>query len=63
MFAATGRERDRVTGDYVQWVAHEAVPRLVDAAVLRFPIQTAEDEVTKGLAARYRLDSDGEDQP
>jgi deoxycytidylate deaminase len=61
VFAMTGRERDRVTGEYLQWVPHEAVPRLVDAAVLRFPIQTAEDEVIKGLAARFRLETDGDD--
>lgn len=52
-----GRDRDGVTGDYVPWVPHEASPRLVDAAVLRYPIQAAEDEVIKDLAASYPRDT------
>ena len=60
VFAMIGRERDGVTGQYVPWVPHEAVPRLVDAAVLRYPIQAAEDEVIKGFAASYGLTTGGE---
>lgn len=56
VFAMAGRERDKVTGEYLQWLPHKAVPRLVDGAVLRYPIQSGEDEVINGLAARYRLE-------
>jgi cytidine deaminase len=54
VFAMAGRKRDPVTGEYLTWTAHEAMPRLVDAAVLRYPIQTGEDEVIRGLAERYK---------
>lgn len=59
VFAMTshGRDRDRVTGDYVPWVPHESSPRLVDAAVLRYSIQVGEDEVINDLAASYRRDT------
>ncbi len=49
VFAMVGRDRDDVTGQYVPWVPAEAQPRLVTDAVLRFSIQTAEDEVTTRL--------------
>lgn len=45
VFAMIGRERDDVTGEYERWDPGQAQPRLVDAAVLRYPIQTAEDEI------------------
>lgn len=57
VFAIVGRERDAATGEYLAWTAHEAMPRLVDAAVLRYPIQTGEDEVIRGLAERYQEQS------
>lgn len=49
VFAMLGRERNDTTGEYLRWEPSEAQPRLVDAAVLRFPIQTAEDEITGQL--------------
>lgn len=45
VFAMVGRDRDDVTGEYVRWEPGQAQPRLVDATVLRYPIQTAEDEI------------------
>ncbi len=56
VFAMTGRERDRVTGSYSPWKPDEAIPRLVDAGVLRYPIQAAEDVVIRGLADRFKAD-------
>lgn len=58
VFAMTGRARDEVTGEYVTWVPNEAQPRLVDEAVLRYPIQIAEDEVINRLAKRYEADGE-----
>lgn len=60
VFEMVGRDRDQVTGEYEQWTPHEAVPRLVDAVVLRYPIQTAEDEIIRGL--KPRLGANGDDQ-
>lgn len=53
VFTMLGRDRDDVTGEYVTWVPDRAQPRLVDAAVLRYPIQTAEDEITTALVSSY----------
>jgi cytidine deaminase len=53
VFAMIGRERDDATGAYIKWVPNAAQPRLVDASVLRFPVQTAEDEITQGLLASF----------
>jgi len=57
VFAMTGRERNPVTGEYVKWIPGEAQPRLVDASVLRYPIQIAEDEITTAL---FNIETDGE---
>lgn len=54
VFTMIGRERDDTTGAYIKWVPNAAQPRLVDASVLRFPVQTAEDEITQGLLASFR---------
>lgn len=62
VFAMTGRGRDSVTGEYTPWVAHEATPRLVDAAVLRYPIGAAEDEIITDFAASYKTDMRDTDQ-
>ncbi|WP_131809462.1 deaminase [Mycolicibacter sinensis] len=53
VFAMVGRKRDPVTGEYLPWVPKLAQPRLVSAAVLRYPIQVAEDVVINKLAARF----------
>jgi cytidine deaminase len=53
VFAMTGRSRDPVTGKYAPWIEASAVPRLIDASVLRYPIQIAEDAVIRGLEAGY----------
>lgn len=53
VFSMAGRDRDDVTGDYVTWTPDRAQPRLVDGAVLRYPIQLAEDQIIQGLAASY----------
>lgn len=53
VFGMTGRDRDEVTGEYVTWAPDQAQPRLVDAAVLRYPLQAAEDEITTALVASY----------
>lgn len=57
VFSMIGRDRDDVTGEYLPWIPNLAQPRLVDATVLRYPLQSAEDEITQGLVASY---SDGE---
>jgi cytidine deaminase len=53
VFTMVGRDRDDVTGEYVAWMPDKAPPRLVDGAVLRYPVQTAEDEITKALVASF----------
>jgi cytidine deaminase len=53
VFTMVGRDRDDVTGEYVAWMPDTAPPRLVDGAVLRYPVQTAEDEITKALVASF----------
>lgn len=62
VFAMTARSRDAVTGAYVAWVPNKAQPRLVDAAVLRYPIQVAEDEVIEALAASYGAEGESDDE-
>lgn len=61
VFAMTGRDRDPRSGDYEQWDPSVAPPRLVSAEVLRYPIQVAEDEITKDLLSRDL--EDGESEP
>lgn len=53
VFSMIGRDRDEMTGEYIKWLPNESQPRLVDASVLRFPVQTAEDEITKELLTSF----------
>ena len=62
VFAMIGRNRNPVTGEYLTWVPNEAQPRLVDVAVLRYPIQVAEDAVIKKLEDRFASDGESSNQ-
>lgn len=62
VFAMVGRQRDPVTGEYLPWLPNLAQPRLVDATVLRYPIQVAEDAVINKLAARFNVDGELRDE-